>query len=181
MDIYKVNWTRLQAEIFRALCIKAGNSMNLRGLAGIVKKTPTAILNVLPKLKAEGIIIIEKSRKMNLLSIELNRDNPKTICFKRIENLKMVYESGIIDYLKEKFQGSTIIIFGSYSKGEDTTESDIDIAVIGSKEKAIDLAMFDKIFERKVTINFYKSFKEIHKHLLDNILNGILLNGGVEL
>ena len=29
MDMYKVKWTQLQAEIFRLLCTKAGSSLNL--------------------------------------------------------------------------------------------------------------------------------------------------------
>ncbi len=181
MNIYAIEWTQLQAEILRILCIKAGTNLSLRNLAKITGKTPTAVSNVLPKLKEEGIIKVEKSKEMNLLSIELNRDNPKSIEYKRIENLKLVYESGLVDYLRENFQGGTIILFGSYSKGEDTIKSDMDIAIICVKERDIDLKKFNKILEREITINFYDSFKGIHKHLLENILNGILLNGGVSL
>ncbi len=181
MDMYKVKWTQSQAEIFRLCCIKVGMSLNLREIAKALKKTPTAVSNALGELKKEGIINVEKSPRINLLSIQLNRDNSRAIGLKRIENLKMIYESGLVDFLKEKFPGCTIILFGSYSKGEDTIKSDIDIAVIGAKEKGLDLAKFDKLLERETTPNFYLSFNAIHKHLLDNILNGILLNGGVEL
>lgn len=82
----------------------------------------------------------------------------------------------------------TVILFGSYSRGDDVwineTEghkSDIDIAIIGTKGKEIKLTRFDKLLERTIIINFYPSFKEIHKHLRDNILNGILLSGSVDL
>src|SRR3989338_8070992 len=40
---------------------------------------------------------------------------------------------------------------------------------------------FDKKLERNIIINFYSSFAEIHKHLRDSILNGILLSGSVDL
>ena len=40
---------------------------------------------------------------------------------------------------------------------------------------------YEKIFDRKIYINFYNSLKEIHKNLRENILNGIVLKGGVEL
>ncbi len=179
--MYTIKWTQMQATILRVLCIKAGTSVSLRGIARMIKKTPTAVSNALSTLKKVGMIKAEKSKNMNLLSIELNRDDPQALAFKRVENLRMIYESGIVGYLKEHFQGSTMILFGSYSKGEDTVQSDIDIAIIGAKEKNLDLRVFDKLFERKVSINFYKSFKDIHKHLLDNILNGILLNGGVDI
>ena len=100
---------------------------------------------------------------------------------KRAENLKMIYESGLADFLEKELPGSTIILFGSYSRGEDTIRSDIDIAVIGRKEKHINLDDFEKKLERNISINFYASFKEIHKNLKENLFNGIVLFGGVEL
>ena len=100
---------------------------------------------------------------------------------KRIDNLRQLYESGLIDFLEKEFAGATIILFGSYARGEDTTSSDIDIAVIGRKEKYLKLTEFEKTLERTIFLNFYHSFKEIHKNLKENIFNGIVLIGGVEL
>ena len=59
--------------------------------------------------------------------------------------------------------------------------SDIDIAVIGRKEKKINPKGYEKSLERIIRINFYESFVTIHKHLKENLCNGILLSGGVEL
>jgi len=186
MDMYKIKWTRLQAEIFRLLCVKAGQTLNLRGIAKSLKVSPTAVSNALIELEKEGLIRVKKSKTMNLLSIEFNRDNPKAIELKRVENLKMIYESGLSGFLFNEFPGCTIILFGSYSRGEDIAEStenrsDIDIAIIGTKGKKVDLTRFDIMLERTVSINFYESWKGIHKHLNENILNGILLSGGIEL
>ena len=47
--------------------------------------------------------------------------------------------------------------------------------------KDIELKKFDRILERTIIINFYPSFREIHKHLRDSILNGILLSGAVDI
>ncbi len=188
MDMYAIKWTRLQAEIFRFLSIKAGQSLNLRGIARPLKRSPSAVSHALTELEREGLIKIKKAEKMNLLSIEFNRDNQRAIELKRVENLKLIYESGLARFLEESFPGCTVILFGSYSRGEDVwtnaTEehiSDIDIAVIGSKGKQVKLTEFDKKLERTININFYSSFKEIHKHLRDNILNGIALSGSVDL
>ena len=134
------------------------------------------------------MVKIEKDKDSGRWSIGLNRDNPKTITLKRVENLRMIYNLGLVDFLEEKFPGSTIILFGSYSRGEDVWineengyKSDIDIAIIGAKEKQIELTKFDKLLERIIIINFYRSFKKIHKNLRDNILNGILLSGSVDI
>ena len=188
MDMYKVKWTKLQAEIFRFLCIKAGLTLNLRGIARALKVSPTAVSNALPELEREGLVKIKKSKTINLLSIELNRDNQKAIELKRVENLKLIYESELPDFLFNEFPGSTIILFGSYARGEDIwinetkeNRSDIDIAIIGTKGKDVDLTKFEKMLERTVIVNFYESWQSIHKHLRNNILNGILFKGGVEL
>jgi len=188
MDMYNIKWTRLQAEIFRFLCIKAGQDFNLRGIARPLKRSPTAVSNALNNLEKEGLVKVRKSQSMNLLSVEFNRDNERAINLKRVENLKLTYESGLTKFLEDSFPGCTIILFGSYSRGDDVFgneleghRSDIDIAVIGSKEKQVKLTEFDKKLERTVLINFYLSFKEIHKNLRDSILNGILLSGSVDI
>ncbi|MFH1249074.1 MAG: nucleotidyltransferase domain-containing protein [archaeon] len=181
MNMYKLKFTRLQNEIFRLLCIKAGASCNQREIAKILGVSPTAVSKSLSLLVKEDLIKIKKQGRINLLSIQLNRDNPMAINQKRIENLRMIYESGISEELASNFAGCAIFLFGSYSRGEDTLSSDIDIAVIGCKTKETDMSKFDRIMERKTTLNFYDSFGSIHKNLLDNILNGIILNGSVEL
>jgi len=187
MDMYKVKWTKLQAEIFRFLCVKAGQTLNLRGMARPLKVSPTAVSNALIKLKKERFVTVKKAKTMNLLSIELNREIKQVIEMKRVENLKMIYLSGLSEFLFNEFPGCTIVLFGSYSRGEDVwigeeeNRSDVDIAIIGTKGKEINLTKFTKILERIVSINFYKSWDDIHKHLKENILNGINLNGGVEL
>ncbi|PIU89407.1 hypothetical protein COS64_00860 [archaeon CG06_land_8_20_14_3_00_37_11] len=100
---------------------------------------------------------------------------------KRADNLKKIYESSLADFLEKEFAGATIILFGSYSRGEDATTSDIDIAVIGRKEKTLNLTQFSRLLERKIIINYYDSWEKIHKHLKENLCNGITLAGGVEL
>ncbi len=187
MDIYKLKWTRLQAEIFRLFCIKSGVSLNIREIARALKVTPTAVSKSLPELKKEGIITLKKKGKINLISVEFNRDNPKAIQLKRAENLKLIYESGVFDWLYNEFPGCTTILFGSYSRGEDVytekeeNRSDIDVAVVGTKGKDVNLTEFNKLLGRTITLNFYVAWNKIHKHLKDNILNGIVLSGGVDL
>ena len=188
MDTYSLKWTGLHHALFRLFCIKTGRVLNLRGVAKLLKVTPTTVSNSLAVLEKEKLINVKKSKTMNLLSIELNRDNKRTLHLKRTENLKLVYECGLYDFLYNQFPGCTIVVFGSYSRGEDVYfgeeeehNSDIDIAIVGSKEKEIDLSKLEKSLERKIHLNFYESWKSIHKNLKESILGGILLSGGVEL
>jgi len=179
MDIYKLKWTILEQEIFSLLCIKAGEKLSQREAAKILNVSPTAVSNSTKKLKDSNLIKIEKTKTINFISF--NRDEQKAIELKRAENLKNIYLSGLSDYLEKELAGATVILFGSYSNGEDTNTSDIDIAVIERKDKTIDLEKYEKILNRRININFYDSWKKIHENLKNNILNGILLHGGVEL
>ena len=118
---------------------------------------------------------------MNLTSVSLNRDSPRVLALKRVENLHLVGESGLASFLEESFPGCTIILFGSYALGEDTLKSDIDIAVIGTKGKQLDLSRFEKALEREIRITFFPGLVGMDKHLKSNICNGITLAGAVEL
>jgi predicted nucleotidyltransferase len=179
MDMYKLKWTTLEQKIFSLLCLKSGEKLSQREIAALLKVSPTAIGNSLKKIKETNLIKIEKTKTINFISF--NRDEQKAIELKRIENLKNIYLSGLSDYLLNALPGGNIILFGSYSKGEDTKTSDIDIAVIERKDKMLELEKYEKILNRKINVNFYDSWKKIHEHLKNNILNGILLHGSVNL
>ena len=181
VNIYKQELTNLQQEIFRALSIKTGIQLNQRQIAKLLDVSAPAIIKALPMLIKKQTIKASQDKESKRWSIELNRDSQKVMQSKRIENLRLIYESGFANHLEKEFAGATIILFGSFSRGDDTVKSDIDIAVIGRKDKKIDLFGYEKIFERDININFYDSFKVIHKNLMDNICNGIVLFGGVEL
>ena len=181
VNIYELKLTILQQEILRLLFVKAGVSLNQRQISKILEVTPPAVMKALPALEKENLIKIQQDKETKRWSIELNRDHHKVMQLKRADNLKQVYESGLADFLEKEFAGAAIIIFGSYSRGEDIANSDIDIAVIGRKDKLIDLTTYEKLLERTININFYDSFKKIHKHLKENLCNGIILAGGVEL
>ena len=181
MDTYKLKWTltKLQTNVFFLLCLKSGEKVSQREIAQELKVSPTAVSSAVKQLEKKGLIKLEKTKTINFISF--NRDNQKALEMKRVENLKNIYLSGLSDYLHHSLAGSTIILFGSYSRGEDTVNSDIDIATIGRKDKFLELERYEKILNRKININFYNSWKDIHKHLKNNILNGIILHGSVEL
>ncbi|HJX05638.1 MAG TPA: nucleotidyltransferase domain-containing protein [Candidatus Nanoarchaeia archaeon] len=173
--------TNLQQRIMRLFFIKAGMSLNAQAIARNLEVSPPAVLKALPLLEKEGMLSIKKDKESKRWSIELNRDDHKLTWLKRADNMKQVYESGLAQYFYDAMPEATIMLFGSYSFGEDTVSSDIDIAIIGAKHKELELKEYEKKLERRIIINYYKSFKEIDRHLLNNILNGITLKGAVDL
>ena len=181
IKIYKLKLTRLQQEILRLLFVKVGILLNQRQISNFLGVTQPAVMKALPALEKEKLIKIYQDKETKRWSIELNRDNHKVMQLKRVDNLKQIYETGLADFLEKEFAGAAIILFGSYSRGEDIINSDIDFAVIGRKDKIIDITNYEKLLERKININFYISFKNIHKNLKENLCNGIVLSGGIEL
>ncbi|MBI4177724.1 MAG: nucleotidyltransferase domain-containing protein [Candidatus Aenigmarchaeota archaeon] len=177
----KLRLTSLQKEIMHFFFVNAGKAFNARELAMSVGVSQPAIAKAIPLLESRDFISVSKDKKSRRLSIELNRENPLVIGLKRADNIGQLYESGLTEFLRGKFPGCAVIVFGSFAKGEDTHKSDIDIAVVGVKGKTVDLNGFEKTFMKEIRINFYKSFKEINRELKGNILGGILLSGWVEL
>ena len=155
--------------------IHAGIKFTQNQIATSLEVSPAAVSKSLPILKDNDYVKIGKDQNTKRLSIILNRDNLRIIDLKRIENLKLLVESGLIDYLRINLPGKQIILFGSYSRGEDIERSDIDIAVMG-KEKVISVERFEKMLSRKINFNFYNSMPT-DKNLKNNLMSGIVLEG----
>ena len=181
VNMYLPELTNLQQGILRALSIKAGMSLNQRALANILGVSAPAVMKAIPTLEKKALIKVHQDKESLRWSIELNRDSVSVMQLKRADNLRQVYESGLFEFLEKEYAGAAIILFGSYSRGEDTVNSDMDIAVIGRKEKHLDLGKFESILERRIIVNYYDSFARIHQHLKENLFNGIVLAGGVAL
>ena len=82
----------------------------------------------------------------------------------------------MIEFIEEKLMPKSIVLFGSYRRGEDTESSDIDLFV-ECKEESINLKPFEKVLGRKIEIHFKEDFMSYPKELKNNIINGIVLNG----
>src|SRR3989344_4697777 len=100
MDIYKLNSTVLEQEIFSLLCIKAGERLSQREIAKLLRVSPTAVSNSIKHLKERNIVKVEKTKTINFISF--NRDEPRATELKRAENLKNIYLCGLSDYLEEE-------------------------------------------------------------------------------
>ena len=121
--------------------------------------------------------------------ITCDKDHPYNFTRKIAFNLTMVYESyreGIMDDIS-KLVGNirSVILFGSYRKGDDTEESDVDIAVevLNNEEiRIVELGVIPKFgFRRNVKVNLHIfSRSNIDINLFSNIANGIVLDGFLE-
>lgn len=145
------------------------------------KLAHTSVKKHLSTLKKLSIIkeSIEKKgkRKFPLYRADINNKTYKY--YKKIYNLLQLKESGVIDFLKDELMPKAIVLFGSYQRGEDTEDSDIDI-FLECKEKKLELSSFKKELNRDIQLHFRENFKKYPKELKNNIINGTMLDGYLE-
>ncbi len=173
--------TQLQQEILELLFVKVAKKLNQRQIANLLEVSQPAVMKSLPYLKDIELINMEQDKESRRWSIELNTDNHKVMQLKRVSNLRKLYLSGFVDFIEQELAGGTIILFGSYASGEDTRDSDIDLAVIGRKQKELDVKKFEDEFEREIRFNFYDSLSRLDKRFQKNLFNGIVLIRGLEI
>ena len=166
------------AEIFFLYPTK---SRYLMDISRKIKIAHTSVKKNLDELVRLGIITesVEKkgSRKFPIYKASRKRGLFKK--YKLLYNLTAILESGIIEFIEEKLSPKSIILFGSYQKGEDTESSDIDLFVECSQEK-LQLEKFEKKLNRKIQLHFNPEFTKYPKELKNNIMNGITLSGFLE-
>ncbi len=97
--------------------------------------------------------------------------------YKKIFNLIELRE--LVQFLRDKLMPAAIILFGSYQRGEDIEESDIDLFV-QSKEKKVELGRFRRKLGRNIQLHFQTDFSDYPKELKNNIVNGVVLYGYLE-
>jgi len=134
-------------------------------------------LDILVKLKFVNKEVDKKGmRKFPIYFANISNDFKDK---KKIYNLDILFQSKLINYLEEKLMPKSIVLFGSYSRGEDIESSDIDVFVECDREN-LDLTLFEKRIGRKVQLHFNSDFKSYSNELKNNIVNGIILYGYLE-
>ncbi len=141
----------------------------------------TSVKRDLDNLVNLGIITesIEKRGKRKFPVYKSNLNSKLFKKYKIMYNFNSILESKIAEFIWEKLAPKSIVLFGSYSRGEDIEDSDIDIFVECKKDN-MDLKSFEKKLGRKIELHFNESFRSYSKELKNNIINGIVISGFLE-
>ncbi len=157
---------------------------SLSDLAKEARVAKPHIGKILKELEQLGLITITKLTK--IWRIKANQQKLQFMRSKIVYNLNFVYQSGLVEFLNDHFNNpKAIVLFGSFRHGEDISTSDIDIAIeteetqeyqtLGLKE----LVEFEKMIKRHIQIHLFNR-KDIDSHVFNNIANGIVLMGFLE-
>jgi len=145
------------------------------------KSTVSKILNALRQQQ-----FVEVSDLGIVYRIRANTGNWVYQREKIASNLASIYRSNIVDFLAKEFNNpKCIVLFGSFRKGEDDEDSDIDIAVEVSKGTETgsfeydEFKEFEKMVNRKVVVHAFTR-KKVDRNVFTAIANGIVLYGLLE-
>lgn len=169
----------IKEELMKYFFVNPSARLRVRHIEKNLRLPLPSVIRYCRELKKEGLLTTIKTG--NVVFYTADRASNNFILQKKLFNIKQVFEVGLIDYLKKELSNPPVILFGSYAKGEDIENSDIDLYIETYSKEGIDLSSFERALNRKIQVFRHKSIKEVrNKHLANNIINGIVLNGFIE-
>ncbi|MFP4116564.1 MAG: winged helix-turn-helix transcriptional regulator [Candidatus Aenigmatarchaeota archaeon] len=172
--VNKIGW-----KILELFFEEPTEALHLREVAKRIDVSPRTAKKHLTDLEDEGFI--ESEEDGVYLRFKASR-NQKFKDWKVLYNLRRIRNSGLVDFLNEKFNFPLIVLFGSASEGDDIDKSDLDIFVLTECKKKVDLEVFEDRMDKEIqlitrTEKELEKMKENNPELLNNILNGIVVSG----
>lgn len=153
----------------------------LRELARSLQISPMTVKRALDVLLKDKLIVKEE-KKIQILY----RANMESQAFKFAKisyNLAWLEENEVVECLLEKIPGiSSVILYGSYAKGENDKHSDLDLLLISTTKKFNAFDISEKLGIDVNILNFTstqwtKQSKSNRAFYLDVITEGIVLYG----
>tara|TARA_Y100000310_G_scaffold295459_1_gene326811 strand:- start:24793 stop:25329 length:537 start_codon:yes stop_codon:yes gene_type:complete len=110
-----------------------------------------------------------------------NRETAKFRFEKRIYGLKLL--EGLFEHLNTCKGINTAILFGSFSRGDWSISSDIDIFIYGN-DSEVEKSKFEDILGREIQLFTYENTKKMKKNLdpkvIHNIVKGFQITDSLE-
>ncbi len=163
---------------------KPTSRFQLRELARLTRLSTTAVKARLKQLLEEKIIKIEREKHYTFYKSNWNA--PEYKWAKKFYNIKQILDSGLLEHLDEKLNyPEVVVLFGSAAKGEDAEKSDVDIFALVTVKREPMIETYVKKISRPIRILImnkaeFKLAKKKNLELINNILNGIILKGYLE-
>ncbi len=152
-------------------------SISVREYARLIGVSPPTASKMLKGFAREGYV--QHRKELGHLFFMLNIENEEVIdisrCYWKIRLTKLTA------YVVQKLTGASGVLFGSLAKAEVTATSDVDLAIFAPEKKQLDMAHFEKVLGRRVSLHWFKSLRDMeNENLLNNVLNGVILFGRVK-
>ncbi|MBU0456588.1 MAG: nucleotidyltransferase domain-containing protein [Nanoarchaeota archaeon] len=168
----------IKTEVKKYFFLYPTAKLRVRQIEREVKVPLPSAIRYSKELENENILKSTIVAGMKLYSAD--RTSQNFLLEKKLFNIHSLFSSELVSFFINELSNPTIVVFGSYSRGEDIENSDIDIYVETQSKNKLDLSKFEKKLKRKIQVFRYKNINKVeNKSLANNIINGILLNGFV--
>ncbi len=153
----------------------------LREMARLLNMSPMTLKRSLDALLKDDLIVREEIK--NQILYRANTDSQSYRFAKISYNLSWLEKNSIVESLIESVPGtSSIVLYGSYAKGENDRHSDIDLLIISSAKEVRTSDLRKKLGIDVNIMNFSKTgwtkqAKSNRAYYLDIITEGIVLYG----
>lgn len=168
-----------QERLLNPFFFKPMARFGVRDLGRQSKLDTKTVMKYLDDFRREGLIVRHEPKgaypyfEANRLSVRYRFEKSHVL-------IKKIISSGLIEYLEKHLNPKTIVLFGSVKKGTYHEKSDVDI-FIQSSSKRIDLSRFETRLGHKISLFFDEHPKKLTPGLLQNIYNGEVLSGNLDL
>lgn len=153
----------------------------LRETARILKMSPMTVMRSLDLLTKEKLL--EKQKIKNQILYTANIKSPAFRHLKIAYNLAWLERKGTAEFIRERLPTvSSLVLYGSFAKGEDDEKSDVDFLIISQSKKAMDMELSQHLGREATVLNFTptqwsEEAKKNRALYLDVITEGIILFG----
>ncbi len=147
----------------------------IREIGKRIQLAQTSVRNHIKDLKKNKLIMTKIAKPFN--GLVANRDNEQFLFYKQAYNFYSLWE--LRNVIIKSMHPKTIIVFGSYSRGEDVEESDIDMLVITKVKKEIKTKNLENMMSRKINIIYKDSLEKLEEPIKNSVLNGWIIYGGI--
>jgi len=168
--------TKNQIEVLNYFVQHPESEVHLRGLSDELELSYSSTRRGLKELREQGLLESEEKGNMTLYRSE----GEKFRKAKKLVNLEKIEGSGLSEFLEKELRPEAIVLFGSYLEGQDREDSDIDLAVIGGREKKIELTSFEEQLGRKIQLTTIQKLEDEGKEFKNTLANGLVLQGYME-
>ena len=170
------NLTKNQREVLNYFIQNLDSEIHLRGLSEEIELSYSSTRRGLKELRKQGLLESEGKGNMKLY----RPSGEKFRKVKKLINLEKLEDSGLIEFLEKELRSEAIVLFGSYLEGRDKSESDIDLAAIGGREKELDLSSFEEEMGREIQLTRVEDLKKEDSEFRNTLANGLVLKGYLE-
>ncbi len=174
-----------ELKILNCLGKNLGKAFTMRELSKAVKVPYATFYRTLHKMK--DLVRIKEIGKSKIVS--LNTGNPSIKSYLVVsseeEKKEFLAKHPVISKIAAELKtGDIVVLFGSYAKGTEKKESDIDFLIINKKgDRSILFSKYEFLFKKKINPIFIskEEFRQMLKEKEDNVgkqalENNIILN-----